>query len=222
MPNCLKTIFIYKKAMLNTSAKDRFRFLLKWVITNGSVILIGLIASGIIGFIVFFFLMGYDSYEDVGTPFQQTLIMIIGCIVTGLGLGFFQRKLLNSHYKVSIWWMFSIPIGLVVAEVITGLIFNRFGLGGRGEVDYLPNVLIFYGYGLIIGTIQFFILRAYFERSAVWILSNTLALGSGMLVAGSVYDSPLMILTYISGVIIYGLITGATLIWVLKFKEIEK
>lgn len=198
------------------------QFLLKWIVTNGLVILVAILGSLIVGYAIFFGLMGYDSYEDSGTPFQQSLIIIIDCIITGLGLGFFQRKLLSRVYKISIWWIFSIPAGMVIIELISALVCSQLGIGSRGELDYLPNVLIFSTYGLIIGTIQYFILRIHLHRSALWILSNTLALGLGMLVAGSVYDNPLMILTYLAGMIIYGAITGATLIWALKSKEKDK
>lgn len=205
--------------MKNTPGKETIQFLLSWVITNGIVILIGLVTSFILAFLVFFGPMGYDSYEDTGTVFQQTLIMMICCVLTGIGLGYFQRRLLSRFFKVSKWWLFSIALGLIITELITGFICYRSGLVGRMELDYLTNVLVFSAYGLIIGTIQFFMLRAYFKHSIIWVLSNTLALGMGMLVAGSVYDNPLMILTYITGMIIYGSINGATFVWLLQSKE---
>ena len=54
-------------------AKEKTRFLFNWILTNVLVITGGLIVSMILGFAIFFGLMGYDSYEDVGTPFSGEL-----------------------------------------------------------------------------------------------------------------------------------------------------
>ena len=78
------------------STNKKIQFFIRWLTINSIVIVIGLIASFILGFIIFFGPMGYSSYEDTGTPLEQTLMMIGGCLIIGLGLGFFQRRLLKK------------------------------------------------------------------------------------------------------------------------------
>ena len=208
--------------MVMEAKNKKIQFLLRWLTINGIVIIGGIILSYVLGFIIFFGPMGYSSYEDTGTPLEQTLMMIGGCLLTGLGIGFFQWKILNRVYKISVTWLFTIPAGCITVEVIAGISGNYFGSPGRGGFDYMQNVLIFSGYGLIVGTIQFFILRKIFKRAVIWILSNILAFGLGMLVAGSVAGNSLMILTYLTGIIFYGVTTGATLMWIFIPGEINE
>ena len=204
-----------------TNSKENTQFLFKWVGFNGLTFVAGLLVSFILGFLIFFGPMGYSSYEDTGTPLEQALMMIAGCIIVGTGLGIVQKKLLSRFFKVSFYWIISIPVALVVVELALFSVSSLVNMEARQETGYVTNVVIFSVYGLVIGLFQFFVLAKYHRNSLLWVLSNFLALGLGTCIAGSVQDDPLKIATFVAGVLVYGIITGLSLLWIFKGKKLK-
>ena len=92
----------------------------------------------------------------------------------------------------------------------------------RGEFSFwennpLPHALIAAIYGLVIGLFQLLILRKHFTRSSFWILASALAWGVSILITAiKVTDDIFLLITFIIGILLYGLITGASLMWILK------
>jgi hypothetical protein len=74
----------------------------------------------------------------------------------------------------------------------------------------------------MIGIIQFPLLRKHFYGIAYWVLASTIAWGISVLITaiGHKYDLAVLI-TFILGTVLYGGITGATLMWILQPKEIK-
>ena len=97
----------------------------------------------------------------------------------------------------------------------------------RGELRFiefkpLPETLIFVFAGLCIGFLQWTILRKYFLRSVFWIFASTIGWGICVLTtffAEMVLDYEFPIFTFILGALLYGAITGGTIMWILRKKE---
>lgn len=86
------------------------------------------------------------------------------------------------------------------------------------EFRPLPEALIFACAGLIIGLFQWIILRRFFIRSGYWILASTLGWGICILITFFVglIDKEASLFAFFLGALLYGAITGATLIRILQ------
>jgi len=160
------------------------------------------------------------SQMDGGTYLSQTVMQIAGGAVIGLGTGLYQRSLLKKVFKVSLSWIYTLIIGFAVTELIVCIILWQLGMN-RYELRFiesnpLPEALIFACAGLIIGLSQWVILRRYFSGSIYWVFASTVGWGVCVLI------TQISMLAFFVGALLYGLITGATLMWVLKRKEEDK
>lgn len=118
-------------------------------------------------------------------------------------------------------------IGFVLTELIVGLILWKYSIN-RGELSFiennpLPHALILAVTGLLTGLIQLPLLRKHYNGLGFWIIASTLGWGmSILLTAINPGNDIVLIVTFILGTFLYGSITGATLMWILKPKEIKQ
>jgi CHASE2 domain-containing sensor protein len=102
---------------------------------------------------------------------------------------------------------------LTICLILSQLDINRYELRFI-EGKPLPEALFFFCAGLIVGLLQWTILRRYFIRSGYWILASALGWG-GCILLTVIND-----FAFIPGALIYGAITGATIIWIMRRKEV--
>lgn len=191
--------------------------LLLWI--NWTVLSLVVIPfSYIISLIVVLLIHGAFGYNQMegGTYLSQTVMQIGGGAVIGLGVGLYQRSLLKKVFRVSSFWIYTTVIGFAVTELIACIVLwqlelNRYELRFV-ESNPLPEVLIFSGIGLMIGLFQWNMIKKHFSRSFSWVLASTL--GWGICVLAAVIS----IWSFFVGALLYGAITGATLIWILQKK----
>ena len=210
--------------MIIISRNEKFRFWRKWTFLNAIVIIL----SYPIGFIVGLFIseaMGY-SVDEWGTPVEQTLMLMGFGILIGFGIGITQRILLKKVFNVSSLWLYSLTVGFIITELIVGIICWKLDVN-RGDLSFIEgnpftHAIILSISGLLIGLIQLPLLRKHFTGIAYWLIASTLAWGISVLITaiGHKYDTAVLI-TYILGAVLYGAITGATLMWIMKLKEVE-
>lgn len=165
------------------------------------------------------------NMEEWGTPLSNTLMQIAGGAVIGAGTGLYQKSLLKRLFKVGSSWIYTLIIGFVATELVTGIILWQMGLI-RGQLRFLefnplPESLIFAGIGLLTGLLQWAILKKSFSGSFYWIIAST---AGWWLCIFSAYLLGLVsrggsILGFIPGTFLYGAITGAILLWVMKPKN---
>ena len=79
-----------------------------------------------------------------------------------------------------------VPVGIILTELAAGILLWKMGIN-RGEFAFweanpLPHALIATIYGLVIGLIQFPIIRKHFSKSALWIVASTMAWGVSILI----------------------------------------
>ncbi len=207
--------------------QHKFQFWIEWTLWSTLIIpvsyLIGLILVGIVADVVF-----HDNLQDWGSPFSQTAEQLIGVIVLGLGTGIYQRILLKKIFKVPCFWIYSVALGFVAAELITAIVLWQMNLNRMQlrfiEFNPLPEALIFAFAGLMVGLVQWWLLRSYFSGRMYWISASTLGWGISVFIyyfTNQVLDKAYAIFSFIPGTCLYGAITGATLMWLMKKRKPE-
>ena len=204
--------------------KNKVRFLRNWTLLNAGFFVIGyilIIVFGILKMEIF-----HLSKDEWGSPLLQTMWQIGNAMIIGISIGYIQWRMLRKTYGVSSSWIYLVPAGMILTELMAGIMLWKMGIN-RGEFAFwennpLQHALIATIYGLVIGLIQFPIIRKHFFKSTFWIVASTLAWGvSILLTAIKVTNDTLLLITFIIGLLLYGLITGVTLMWILKPKEIK-
>lgn len=193
----------------------RNQFFLNWTLWSFGIIPVSYMVSLIVVLLVHG-AFGFDQTEG-GTYLSQTVMQIAGGAVIGLGTGLYQRELLKKVFNVPSSWIYSLVAGFAATELIVCLFLWQLGLN-RYELRFiesnpLPEALIFACAGLIIGISQWVILRRYFSRSIYWVFASTVGWGICVLI------TQISILAFFIGALLYGVITGAALMWVLHKKE---
>lgn len=196
----------------------KFQFWMNWTFLSFGVIPVSYMISLIVVLLIHG-AFGFSQMEG-GTYLSQTVMQIAGGAVIGLGAGIYQRSLLKRVFNITSSWIYTLVIGFAVTELIVCIVLWQLELN-RYELRFiefrpLPEALIFACIGLIIGLLQWTILRRYFLRSFFWVLASTLGWGMCVLV------TRLSIWAFFMGALLYGAITGATLMWILRKKEEDR
>ena len=197
---------------------NKVKFLRNWTLLNAAFFVIGYILALI--FTVLMMMFCDISYEEWGSPLQQTMINIGVGILIGTSIGFIQWRLLRKSFHIPSSWIYLVPSGFVLIELIVGIILWKMDLN-RGEYSFwegkpLPHALIFAMDGMAIGLIQLLVLRKYFPRSLFWIVASTVAWGVSILLTAIKDQEIFLLVTFIIGILLYGLITGVSLRWIMK------
>ena len=198
---------------------NKGKFLRNWTLLNATILIIAYPICFLIG------LSLADSMTEWGTYYEQTRDMIIYQSVTGFLIGIIQWFLLKRIFNISSLWISTIPIVVIVIEVIVGLILANLDIN-RGDLTFLEgdpysHAIILGITGLFIGVIQIPLLRKYLSGTIYWVLASTFAWAISVLITaiGHRYDI-MVLITFILGSLLYGAITGVTLMWILKPKGI--
>jgi hypothetical protein len=159
---------------------------------------------------------GFGQTEG-GTYLSQTVMQMAGGAVIGLGAGLYQRFLLKKVFHVPSYWIYSLVIGFILTELVVCIILWQLGLN-RYELRFiefrpLPEALIFACAGLIIGLLQWTLLRKYFSRSFYWVFASTIGWGI------CIFVTLISVWAFFLGALLYGAITGTAFVWILKRKE---
>jgi len=203
---------------------NKIKFLRNWTLLNAAFFVIGYILVIIFGIIM---MEAFHLTEDEWpSPLEQTIWQIGNGILIGGSIGFIQWRLLRKSISIPSFWIYTVPTGIILTELIAGIILWKMGIN-RGEFSFwennpLPHALLVAIYGFVIGLIQLLILRKYFFKSSFWIGASTLAWGISILITAiNVTNDIFLLVTFIIGILLYGVITGAALMWILKPKEID-
>jgi len=201
--------------MTTETKQKRNQFWMNWTFLSFGVIPVSYMISLIVVLLIHA-AFGFGQTED-GTYLSQTVMQMAGGAVIGLGAGIYQRLLLKRVFKVTYSWIYTLVAGFAVTELIVCIVLwqlelNRYELRFI-ELRPLPEALIFACIGLIVGLLQWTILKRYFLRSFVWVLASILGWGICVL------TTQLSVWAFFIGALLYGAITGAALMWILREKE---
>jgi hypothetical protein len=194
---------------------EKLRFWMSWTILSAVFLPVGYFFGYIAGLFVNE-AFGYTVY-DTGSYLSQIIVYCAFGTVVGLVIGLYQWGFfLKARYNVPPTWVLALVAGIVISEIISGLILWKFEIN-RSDVGYfqsgsqLMETLIWTFTGLLTGLLQFLVIRKRFDRPWLWILSSMLGWG---LCNSVIWTIPL----FFVGALVLGAITGGTLIWLMKCK----
>jgi len=185
--------------MSQKSGKQGVKFLI-WVMAN-------FIGFGAMGGLLLLF----PSIMEVSGTLVITLILI--------PIGFCQWFVLRRIMQISILWIFTIPIGLLL-----GVLLNKILPVGLSQVvDDESIAALTFGYvvmGFTIGLPQWLILRRQKSHSSVWLLGSTIGAAGGFwLILVTDLISISGIISYIVVVLVYTIVTGLILTRLLAYQN---
>lgn len=208
-----------------TTKKEKIKFWRNWTLANALVLILSYIISLLVVILIAEIIFGF-SVDEWGSPFQQSVLSIAAGIVIGFSIGLTQWRLLKRVFEVSSFWLYSVALGFIIIELIAGIILWKMDIN-RGELNFIENnapghALLLAITGLVVGIFQFPLLRKHYHGCVYWVMASTLAWGIGVLITAINQNSELaLLITFITGTILYGVITGATLLWILQPREIN-
>jgi|GEM_PF-866474 len=210
--------------MTENTQQEKFRFFRNWTLTGSGIVPLSYILS-LVAVILVHGAFGFGE-TDPGTHLSQTLMQIAGGAVIGLGTGLYQKLLLQKICNITSCWIYFLVIGFVLTELVICLILWQLDMDRYKlrfiERNPLPEALIFASAGLVTGLLQWTLLRKHFIRSGYWIIASAAGWGICILInylwfvpwiGNSVIAS---VIVFALGSLLYGAITGATLMWVLQ------
>ena len=207
-----------------TANNKKVQFWWKWTWRNASALILGYLIAFIMAVIIA--MIGNLDSGEWGTPFVQTCWKIGEGVIIGFSVGIVQLRLLRQVFNVSSFWLYSAVTGFIIIELIAGIILWKLNIN-RGELSFiefnaLAHALILAITGLLIGMIQLPLLRKHYSGSVYWVIASTLAWGISILITVIDQESELaLLITFIIGAFLYGAITGATLMWIMRPKELK-
>ena len=149
-------------------------------------------------------------------PFLMTISgFAASTLIISIPISLAQWIALRRILQNSTWWILSVPTGMLLAVLIYKGI-----PGGLWESldDESTAVLtfLFFVLGLTIGLPQWLILRRHFSSSSIWLLGSSIgvAAGFGFVLATDLINQSETV-SYILIVLVYAVITGLTLSWLL-------
>jgi len=191
--------------MNNRLSIQRFWFL--WLIAS----IVG-IAAGIIIFWGIAPLL--NKLPHIGSLLFDSILGVVLGAFSGTAQWFILRKYIP---RVT-WWPVITAFGWVLFWVLeaSGILSKL--LGERGGIAFVPDFLHFTFLGLLVGVLQWLLLRKKVLLAGWWILASVVGTAFGAAFADSIAlalggDSPLDFLT---GSIIWALITGICMMWLMQ------
>ncbi len=189
------------------SGKVSWGFWLQWVLASAVGMFVGLF----LGFVV------AASIPDVlGRWFGFSVFGI----VLGIAVGILQWFILRRRVSVTGWWVLASAVGgLGIFQA--GLIFGFSACLGSYEslVAFLGWIAIASLGGLVTGTLQWLVLRGKVSRAGWWVLASTVgwALSATVtrVIPWGVDDKDFFMGMVVVGVV-WGMVTGGTLVWLLR------
>ena len=139
--------------------------------------------------------------------------MLVTSLMIGLPIGFAQWIALRRVAPISILWVLTISVGLLLGLAAIPILARIFW-GFLDEESVLALTAGFTAIGLLVGLAQWLFLRGHFTRSLVWPLSSAVGLGLGIglvLASNLIYQSE--IISIILVFLVYTIATGLVMSW---------
>lgn len=149
------------------------------------------------GFFMIFFIIARNS------PVLIMIFMAIAWAAVGASVGWLQSLILYKHFPRLKQWVLFTTLGWAFSGEIVGL----FAVTGGGDFTFVRFSAAGAATGLLIGIVQWVVLRGNVRKSSLWIVANLLG---GTI--GGVGGFPVVGLF----LIVIGLITGPLLVWFLR------
>ena len=145
--------------------------------------------------------------------------MIASFLILGLPIGLAQWIGLRRIVQTSIAWIISIPIGILLAFLITRVITDGLWPGMDDEsIAGLTTAYLIVGFA--IGLPQWLILRPQLARSSIWLLGSSIAVGASFwLILATDLVNQSGVIAYMVGALVYSIVTGLVLSGLLAYSD---
>jgi len=168
--------------------------ILGWFVAN----MLGVAASGALSLILLFLTSIHG--------------MLVSSLIIGLPIGFAQWIALRRVAPISILWVLTISVGLLLGLVVSPILAGIWGF--HDDESVLSLTAAYTTIGLLVGLAQWLFLRVQFTKSLVWPLSSAVGLGLGI---GLVFASNLInrsgIISFFLVALVYAIATGLVISW---------
>ena len=145
--------------------------------------------------------------------------MIVSFLLIGRPIGLAQWIALRRMVQTSIGWIFSIPIGILLAFFITRVIPDSLWPGMDDE-SIAGLTIAYLIVGFSIGLPQWLILRGHLSRSSIWLLGSSIAVGTSFwLILATDLVNQSGVIAYIVGALVYSIVTGLVLSGLLAYTD---
>jgi hypothetical protein len=167
--------------------------ILGWIIAN----ILGVAAVGALGLM----------------PFLTSIHgMLPSTLIVGLPIGLAQWIALRRVVPVSILWVLTVSAGLSLGLVAGPVVAGIWRVSDDESILTLTTVVT--TIGLLVGTVQWVLLRDRLAKSLVWLLSSAVGLGLGtglVLISNLINQSGAV--SGIVVVVVYAIATGIVVAW---------
>ncbi len=170
-------------------------------------VLLGWAIANVLGFGV----LGAISLVASSIPLPSGMFM--SALVVGIPVGLAQWIALRRLVQVSIAWVLSVSIGLLMALLTLEVMPD--GLVGFADDESVSVLVLSFTFiGLLVGTVQWLLLRSQFSRALVWLLASSVGTGVAFwLVLGTGLINESGLVAAIVVVLAYTGVTGLALLW---------
>jgi hypothetical protein len=144
--------------------------------------------------------------------------LFVAPLLIGVPLGIAQWLVLRRLIPLSPLWVLTLPVGWVLSMLVPVAIPASLWQVVDSE-STATLTLLYVVMGAVMGLPQWLMLRRKLLRAAWWILGNSVGMGLGfalVLVTGFINRSEFW--SYTAVVLVYGIATGAILLWLLGQK----
>jgi hypothetical protein len=133
-------------------------------------------------------------------------------LIIGVPIGLAQWIALRRIAPISILWVLTISAGLILGHVLTPALAGVWVF--QDDESVLTLTADYVTIGLLVGLVQWTLLRSYFAKSLVWLLSSAvgLGLGTGLILITNLVDQS-GIGSIILVVLVYAIATGLVVSW---------
>ncbi len=151
--------------------------------------------------------------------FSGLYATIATALAITIPIGLAQWIALHRILQTSVLWILTILIGLLLTVLIMRVIPDGLWLGADDESIAALTIPYLVG-GFAIGLPQWLILRRQLSRSSIWLLGSSIGTAGSIwliLVTGLINRSG--IVSFIIAVLVYSIITGLVLSWLLVYNN---
>jgi hypothetical protein len=136
----------------------------------------------------------------------------VSSLIIGVPIGLAQWIALRRIAPISILWVLTVSAGLILGHVLTPTLAGVWVF--QDDESVLTLTADYVTIGLLVGLLQWTLLRSYFAKSLVWLLSSAvgLGLGTGLILITNLVDQS-GIGSIILVVLVYAIATGLVVSW---------
>jgi len=135
-------------------------------------------------------------------------------LIISLPISLAQWIALQRILQTSKLWILTIPIGLFLASLINRIIPDGMPIGDDESIVVLT--VLYFVIGISIGLPQWLILRRQLLKASIWVLGSSVGVaGAFWFILATDLINQSGILSYIVGGLIYPIVTGLTILWLI-------